>query len=69
MLPLSDEMQLTLDTALKMKRVTASELAKRLKWVGHVSAINNRLSDLTDKHGFFTRHREGRDFVYTPVKF
>lgn len=68
MIPLSDEMQQTLDAALKMKRITAKKLAKRLGWNGHITAINNRLYDLKE-HGFFTRHREGRDFVYTPVKY
>lgn len=66
-IPLSDEMQETLDAALKMRRVTAPGLCKKLNWKGHVTAINNRLRDLM-YHGFFTRNREGRDFVYTPVK-
>lgn len=66
MIPLSPEMQKTLDVALKMKRITASALGKRLGWTGHITAINNRLADLV-KHGFFSRRREGRDFVYTPT--
>jgi len=68
MIPLSDDMQLTLNAALKMRRITVVELAEKLAWKGHITAINNRMTDLM-KLGFFTRKREGRDFVYTPVKF
>ena len=67
MTELSDEYMSVIRAASKMKKVTAAAVAKKINWRGHVTAINNRLTDLMEM-GFFTREREGRVFVYTPTK-
>ncbi len=68
MTELSDEYMSVIRAASGMKKITAVAVAKKIKWVGHVTAINNRLTDLMDM-GFFSRRREGRTFVYTQTKY
>lgn len=68
MTELSEEYMVVLRAASKMKRITAEGVTKKIKWRGHPTAINNRLTDLTDMK-FFTRHREGRTFVYKQIKY
>ena len=65
MTELSDEYMSVILAASRLKKITASAIAKKIKWVGHPTAINNRLTDLMHM-GFFSRCREGRTFVYTP---
>lgn len=68
MTELSDEYMSVIRAASKMKKITAAAVAKKINWRGHVTAINNRLTDLMEM-GFFTRERVGRVFVYTQIKY
>lgn len=65
---LSDEYMIVLRATAGMRKITAPGVAARIKWVGHITAINNRLQDLL-KLGFYSRRREGRTFVYKQIKF
>lgn len=65
---LSEEYMVILRATAGMRKITAKAVADRIKWIGHVTAMNNRLTDLM-KLEFYSRRREGRTFVYKQIKF
>lgn len=68
MVPLSDELQKTLQAAAKLSEITAPAVAKALKFEGSITAINNRLNDLVD-FGFYERRKCGVNVIYTRIKY
>lgn len=61
--PLGHEMMEAYTAASGSIGVTAGDLAKILKWVGNVTAMNNRLRRLCAA-GILSRRKEGREWVY-----
>ena len=56
----------TLVALKKLRRATAIELAKFLKWRRNGTAINGRLEELR-RLGFVFRTRMGKSFYYMPT--
>lgn len=57
----------TLRTVRRLRSANSVEVAEAMKWDGHQSAINNRLSRLVAL-GLLTCVRKGPYLYYSPVK-
>ena len=66
--PIGDEMWETLCAVNEDPRleVCAEEIARRMKWDGHITAINNRLAYLW-RLGILKRRKHGRIWMYRNV--